>query len=87
MKLSRSTKKCLSLLSLLVLVGCTSTKVLIADYSPQDISTKGLVRLAQDNVLVMVDQTGEIGTLEHASGYFVISKADLIALIKSSKGN
>lgn len=72
----------LLLVGCLAVAGCGQTEVVVATLHPVEDTTKGWCRVAQDEVRVIIEGTGEIGTIRPAGGYFIIHEADLKTLLK-----
>jgi hypothetical protein len=45
--------------------------------------TKGWPRVAQNEVQVVLDQTGKQGVLKNSAGYFLVHESDLRAMLKA----
>lgn len=66
-------------------VSCTQKQILLASYHPPSELTKGLPRLAQDQVLVLIEGTNEVGELDRAAGLYLISESELKVLLKAAQ--
>lgn len=81
----------LVLTALLLLPGCSGTKeILIASYGPRNEETQGLVRIAQDKVLVYISggkegDPAQIGEISGATGLIVIPERDFVELVRLAK--
>ena len=71
----------LLLLALLCLGGCGTTHVVVATVYPAEDVPSGWPRVAQDEILVILDD-GTIGTVKGAAGYRIVHDTDLKALVK-----
>ena len=67
----------------LVAVGCSSSDVILGTLHPVDGMTKGWPRVAQNEVQVLLDQTGKQGVLKNSAGYFLVHESDLRAMLKA----
>lgn len=63
--------------------GCSTPEVILGTMHPVDGLTKGFPRVAQDEVEVLIDQTGKRGVLKNSAGYFLIHESDLRAMLKA----
>jgi len=78
------------MISVLTLVGCGSTnanKVCYGGFIRSAVETQGALRLAQDQVTVVVDGKDETAVLYTTGNYFVVFAEDLIAAVKAMKEN
>lgn len=66
-------------------VGCGTTEILLASYHPSSELTKGLPRLAQNEVKVIIDQSEKVGEVSGVAGYFLVPESELLPLLKAAK--
>jgi len=73
------------LLLLVILCACQSREIVVATLHPVEDATKGWPRVAQDEVTVILDGSGTVGTIAPAGGYFIVHESDLKALLQKAQ--